>query len=183
MGDVPILYAPSITTRPLIMAFCLCSYMAHRFKDLRPWQKELVDRLRAETGDYYIFHANVTERAGKSWLIAWAHTQPDIITLPFSPSIASDLFERVENGWKGVILLETTRSNKHEHNESVLQALLGVKQGVLQMGKKHKTIEPPQICVLADVAGCADIYGRYDQHIIECRVSLHEGNWVTKWWA
>lgn len=173
-----------------------------RFKDavLRPWQQELVDRLRSETGDYYIFHADVTKRAGKSWLMAWAHTQPDIITLPFSLSITKDLFERVESGWKGIILLETTsaRSDKRrcEHNEKVLKALLDVKQGFLQVGKKHKTIEPPQICVLADVWSYG-IYGCHDQHIIECCVKPYiiskmgshgkmeqeniPGVWATKW--
>ena len=150
--------------------------MASRFEGavLRPWQKALVDRLRSETTDYNVFHAHVPELAGKSWLLAWAATQPDFIVLDYSKSVMRDLIDRVEEGWEGIILLEASEGGERthiEHNNSVLRALLDVKQGFLQVGKKHKTIEPPQICVPAD-RGEYYLYRRLDRHIVEFQVEI-----------
>jgi hypothetical protein len=66
---------------------------------LWPWQKALVDRLRAEHGD--IFHAEVPHRADKSWLGARASRHHHTLHKDHH-----DLLDRVSVGWKGIILLE-----------------------------------------------------------------------------
>lgn len=140
-------------------------YVQERFRKPVPWDwqtglcEKLVKMLE-EKNDRNILIKVDNGNEGKSWFKGWMMaTRDDVIILPASLRNPGEMIEYicslVEDGWKGIILMDVPRATSFKHWGTLAAGLETIKQGFLYDHRykgKMVTIEPPQICCFMNEA-------------------------------